>query len=220
MNFRRLKNESSFFIRKLLTYNITHDNIIVYDNVTHKDNIRRLRMKPNTITVMMHPIRIRIIQELSIKKTATTKELQVACGDIAQATLYRHLKELLKYDLIQIVSENIVNGIIEKVYAINLDVTKELTSDPSKITIDTLTLVFNQFMMSIMTDFKVYIDHEEGLKNIQTEFSLITASLFLTDEELRNMMIEINKIVLSHVQNKPEEGRKLRKFSRILTTSK
>lgn len=177
-------------------------------------------MKQNTITAMMHPIRIRIIQELSIKKTATTKELQAACGNFAQATLYRHLKELLKHELIKIVSENNVNGIIEKVYAINNDVSKNIAQDPSKLSIEQLTDIFNQFMISIMTDFRTYIDHEDGLKDIQNEFGLVSASLFLTDEELKALMLSINQLIIPLLDQKQEKGRKLRKFSRILTTTK
>lgn len=177
-------------------------------------------MKQNTITAMMHPIRIRIIQELSIKKTATTKELQAACGHFAQATLYRHLKELLHHKLIKIVSENHINGIIEKVYAIDQDVTQNIAKDPSKMTEDDLTHIFNQFMISIMTDYKTYIDHEDGLKNIQNEFGLVSTSLFLTDDELKDLLISINKLIYPLINQQQEEGRKLRKFSRIITTSK
>lgn len=178
------------------------------------------QMKQNTITAMMHPIRIRIIQELSIKKTATTKELQAACGNFAQATLYRHLKELLHHEIIKIESENTINGIIEKVYTINKDMTQDIAKDPSKLTEDDLTHIFNQFMIAIMTDYKTYIQHEDGLKNIQNEFGLVSTSLFLTDDELKELVISINQLIYPLLNLQQEPGRKLRKFSRIITTTK
>lgn len=176
-------------------------------------------MTDNTIAAMMHPLRIRIIQELAIKKHATTKELIHACGDIPQATLYRHLKELLHHDLIKVTQENQINGIIEKVYTINSD-KQPFSKDISQLTVDDLSSIFNQFMISLLTDFKTYIDHEDGIKHLQTEFGLVSASLFLSDQELIAMLTKINTVISSYLQNEPNNERKLRKFSRILTTSK
>jgi len=176
-------------------------------------------MNDTTIKAMMHPLRLRIIQELAIKQQATTKELMHACGDIPQATLYRHLKELHNQDIIKVSQENQINGIIEKVYTINQE-HKPFAKDPSELTIEDLSSIFNQFMISLMTDFKTYINHEDGLNHLQTEFGLVSASLFLSDQELIDMLTKINEVISSYLQNEPNEERKLRKFSRILTTSK
>jgi DNA-binding transcriptional ArsR family regulator len=70
-------------------------------------------MEKEIIKVLMHPIRIKIVQELGLRKQATTKELLSSCGDVSQATMYRHINELLKNEIIIVASENIINGIVE-----------------------------------------------------------------------------------------------------------
>ena len=107
-------------------------------------------MKSDITKIMMNPIRIKILQELGLKGKATTKEIQSACGDIAQATLYRHLNELLKNDIIQVIDENIINGIIEKVYTINLNPTLEIAKDPSKLSKGEYLDIFNQFIITFI----------------------------------------------------------------------
>ncbi len=176
-------------------------------------------MNDNIIKIMMNPIRIKIIQELGLKGKATTKEIQGACGDIAQATLYRHLNELLKNNIIQVVDENIINGIIEKVYAIKNNPSSEIANDPSKLCRDDYTNMFNQYIISILTDFKSYISHENAITHIMSSLGFSSSSIFLSDDEMLEMMTEFRASIMKRIPNKPTPGRKLRKVSQIVTTT-
>ncbi len=86
-------------------------------------------MNNEAIQSMMNPVRIKIIREITLKKTATTKELQEICQDIPQATLYRHIQNLLKNGIIHVVSENKVRGLFEKVYAIKENPSAEINKN-------------------------------------------------------------------------------------------
>lgn len=176
-------------------------------------------VKKDILKVMMHPLRIKIIQELAIKEKATTKEIQKACGDCSQATLYRHLKEMLEYDLIEVVEENNINGIIEKVYSIKTDVSKELMSNKEKMSKDDFQNIFNQFLITIMSDLRSYLEQEKAIENIQNNIGLVSQSLFLSDEELLEMMREIVKIISLRINNEKTSIRKLRKVSYIVTST-
>ncbi len=176
-------------------------------------------MNDNIIKVMMNPIRIKIIQELGLKEKATTKEIHSACGDIAQATLYRHLNELLKSDIIQVVDENIINGIIEKVYAIKNEPSREIAKDPSRLSRDDYLNLFNQYIISILTDFKSYISHEEAIAHITTSLGFSSNCIFLSDEELREMTAEFRVSINKRMRNEATPERKLRKVSSIVTTT-
>ena len=176
-------------------------------------------MKSDIIKIMMNPIRIKILQELGLKGKATTKEIQGACGDIAQATLYRHLNELLKNDIIQVIDENIINGIIEKVYTINLNPTLEIAKDPSKLSKGEYLDIFNQFIISILTDFKSYISHEDAIAKITTSLGFSSNTIFLTDDELKEMTSEFRASINKRLRNEPAPERKLRKVSSIITTT-
>jgi DNA-binding transcriptional ArsR family regulator len=170
------------------------------------------------IRSIMDPVRIKIVQELSIKKTATTKEIALACGDIPQATLYRHLSALMKNEVIEVVSENKVRGILEKVYAIKENPSQTINNNLKSITKEDLSTIFSQFIISILTDFNSCISVPEVMKSISKNIGFTSTSLLLTNEELIEMLGEINKVVMKRINNQSESGRKLRKLSTIITT--
>jgi predicted transcriptional regulator len=167
---------------------------------------------------IMNPIRIKIIQELSIKKTATTNEIAQACGDIPQSTLYRHLYALMKSGVIQVVSENKVRGIMEKVYGIKENPSQTINDNLEKITKDELSSLFSQFVISILSDFNSCISEPEIMKSANKVFGFTSNSLLLTDDEFIEMVAEINQIIIQKKNNPFAAGRKLRRFSTIITT--
>lgn len=171
------------------------------------------------IRSIMDPVRIRIIQELSLKKTATTKEIALACGDIPQATLYRHLNALLKNEVIEVVSENKIRGILEKVYAIKENPSQTVNDHLSTITVEELSTIFSQFMLNIVTEFNSCIAVKEVMSDIKKNIGFTSTSLLLTNEELIEMMAEINQVYFKRIGNQAALGRKLRKVSTILTTN-
>ncbi len=176
-------------------------------------------MKKDIIKVLMHPLRIRIIQELATQGKATTKELLQVCGECSQASLYRHLKDLLEHQLIQVVDENNINGIIEKVYGIQDNLLKVLDIDPANMSKTEYMSLFSQFIISLLTDFNAYFNHEKAMENVIHHIGFSSSSLFLTDEELQALMAEIASIILKRHQNKMAPGRKLRKISHVVTTT-
>jgi len=175
-------------------------------------------LKKDIISALMHPIRIRIIQELGIKGDATTKELQAACGDYGQATIYRHLKEMLEYELIKVVNENNINGIIEKVYGLNEDLGSLILGNPEELKKDDYLILFTQYIMSIMSDFSAYFEQDNALQEVTENIGFTSSSIFLSDEELKEMMLEMAESMMKRIINEPKEGRKLRKISSITTT--
>lgn len=67
--------------------------------------------------VVLHPVRLRIIQQLG-GRTRTTTQLRDALPDIAQATLYRHVAALLDAGVVAVVDERRTRGAIERTLAL------------------------------------------------------------------------------------------------------
>jgi len=171
------------------------------------------------IRSILDPVRIRIIQQLSMKKTATTKELALACGDIPQATLYRHVNGLLKNGVIQVVSENKVRGILEKVYAIRENPSQTVNDQIGTITVEELSTIFSQFILNIVAEFNSCITVPGVMGNVKKNIGFSSMSLLLTDEEMIKTMKELNQVFMKRIDNQAAPGRKLRKISTILTTT-
>ncbi|MFD4422428.1 helix-turn-helix domain-containing protein [Agromyces sp. NPDC058484] len=63
--------------------------------------------------VVMHPVRMRIIQQLG-GRDLTTAELRAALPDVAQATLYRHVAALVDAEIVAVAEERRVRGAVER----------------------------------------------------------------------------------------------------------
>lgn len=66
--------------------------------------------------LLFHPVRYRILRALNTTNL-TTQGISDALGDVPQSTIYRHLRLLLKANIIVVSDSREINGITEKVYA-------------------------------------------------------------------------------------------------------
>src|SRR3954463_15009239 len=113
-------------------------------------------MKESTVDVILHPVRMRIIQYL-INQQLTAQQLKELLPDIPQASLYRNLKKLVETEVIHIVDEIPNRGTVEKVYSIH-DPSKTSISpkDLNKLTKDDHLSLFIKFMANLMGDYERY----------------------------------------------------------------
>lgn len=182
--------------------------------------IEVIKINTEAIRSMMNPLRLKIVQEISLKGTATTKEIAEICGYIPQATLYRHLNSLLKHGVIEVVSENKVRGILEKVYAIKLNPQDEIDRKIDKLSTQELSELFSQFIIGLLSDFDNYLSISENVNIIEDKVGFRSYPLYVSDDEFMEMMGEIHSSIRKRLENKPSDDRILRKFSTLTTPYK
>ena len=68
--------------------------------------------------LLLHPVRIRIMQLAASAPDLTARQLADALPDVPPATLYRHLGRLVEAGLLTVIEERPVRGATEKVYAL------------------------------------------------------------------------------------------------------
>jgi DNA-binding transcriptional ArsR family regulator len=71
----------------------------------------------STAEIVMHPVRLRIIQQLGGREL-TTGQLREALPDVSQPTLYRHVAILVDAGILAVVDERRVRGAIERTLAL------------------------------------------------------------------------------------------------------
>lgn len=69
--------------------------------------------EPALAEVVLHPVRLRIIQQLG-GRNRTTAQLREALPDVPQATLYRHVAALIDAGIVAVVDERRSRGAIER----------------------------------------------------------------------------------------------------------
>jgi hypothetical protein len=78
--------------------------------------------------------------------------------------------------------------------------------------------MFTQYTIALLNDFYQYMKNEHAMDNIEHNIGFSGNSVLLSDEETVEMMKEIYGSIGSKMSNEPNDERKLRKVSVILTT--
>ena len=165
------------------------------------------------------PAKLRLILGVQKLGLATTKMLQERNPDIAQATLYRHLKSMTEIGILRIASEKKVRNVTEKTY--------ELAIDLDHLAKDTIAnndalgyyLLFQQFVAGLSKEFQDYSKREE-IDLIKDATGFRALPFYATAEETLEMLKRIARIVAEYEQNEPTPERQLRTFARIITPPK
>ena len=189
-----------------MTFTLPCINIIIINN----DN--KLEFKINTI---LHPVRMRIMQSLLGGKELTAQEISQRVSDVPQASLYRHLNKLLEAEVLEVVEENKVRGTIEKVYALSNQLETVTAKEVKEASRQDHFSFFFSFLTNLLGDYEQYLQQE----NIDLEkdgVSYRQVSVFLSNEELRDLLTEIRTIVSRVMENEPTTERKARTISTIV----
>ncbi len=64
--------------------------------------------------LLLHPVRLRVVQAMMGRTELTTKDLAARLPDVAPATLYRHVGTLVDGGVLEVVSERRVRGSTER----------------------------------------------------------------------------------------------------------
>lgn len=145
----------------------------------------------NINEILLHPIRMRIIQELSSKQRVTATELCEKISDVPRTTMYRHISILIDSNILSVVSEKKVRGSLERTISLNMsEVTKHNT-------IENATQNAFGFLMSIYTKFHDYFSGEEPKPGEDRVF-LNNAVLMMNDTEFDQFLEELRELLLKY----------------------
>jgi DNA-binding transcriptional ArsR family regulator len=159
-----------------------------------------------TADLLLHPVRMRILQALFDADPLTTTQLRDRLPDIAPATMYRHIAVLADAGVLEVVDEKRVRGTVERSYRVRKE---EAVVDPAAraaMTREDHLRAFTTFAASLMTDFDRYHAHEDA---DPTSDGVVyrQAAVWLTKEEFAAMIEEIESAVVSRVGHARDDGR-------------
>ena len=171
-----------------------------------------------TADLLLHPVRMRILQALFDADPLTTAQLRERLPDIAPATMYRHIAVLAEGGVLEVVEEKRVRGTVERSYRVRKE---EAVVDPAAraaMTRDDHRRSFTTFAASLMGDFDRYFSREGADPN-GDGVVYRQAAVWLTDEEFAEMVEEIEHAVVSRM-DRVREGRVRRVVSLVVVPDK
>ncbi|MGJ7912740.1 helix-turn-helix domain-containing protein [Neobacillus sp. LXY-1] len=173
-------------------------------------------MKESTVDVILHPVRMRIIQQL-INQQLTAQQLKELLPDIPQASLYRNIKKLAEACVIHIVDEIPIRGTVEKVYSIQdpkkASISPEELNNLSK---DEHMSLFIKFLANLMGEYDRYLKNEENIDLFADGVTFRQTSLFLDDEEFQQFAQELREVYIKYAEKKLDKGRRRRTVATII----
>lgn len=161
------------------------------------------------------PHKCRLLIEIMKQGEVTAKHLAEKCNDIPQTTLYRHLKRMTLDGVLKVVNEKQIRGTIERTYALAFD-----PSDPQPMwgqnTGEAYMQMFLQYFLTFAKQFQNYCEKPDiDIKNDKSGFSL--SHIYLSDDELEEVVTSISKILYPLQNNKPMADRKMRTIGLIIS---
>src|SRR3954469_15482471 len=91
--------------------------VLISGNVTRVDNVAPTLTSAD---LLLHPVRLRIVQAFLGERALTTAELRDELPDIPPASLYRHIALLADAGVLAVASERRVRGATERTYILRL----------------------------------------------------------------------------------------------------
>jgi DNA-binding transcriptional ArsR family regulator len=162
--------------------------------------------------LLLHPVRLRIIQALA-GRPMRPLELKEHLGDVAQATLYRHLNQLESGGLIRVLEERPVRGGVERTYGV---VDSAISLGPADLfgaTADDHLGFFATFIGALLSDFAAYVERSD-LDFVADRVGYRQIPLWLSDREFDELAAAMSDAIQAHLANEPRRDRR----RRLLTT--
>lgn len=157
--------------------------------------------------VLIHPVRLRIMAELS-GRPHTTRELAVALPDVPQATLYRHVGILVDAGAIEVVAERTVNGAVERTYEVVAGAGRLAPGDLQGLSADELTVFFTTFAAALLDTFSVALQQSDPATLLTSGLSCSRAVVHLSDDERDEFASELTELVTRMLTIEPRADRR------------
>jgi hypothetical protein len=169
----------------------------------------------DTVELLLHPVRIRVVHAFTGGRTLTTAELGERLPDVPKTSLYRHVGLLAAAGLLEVAGEQRVHGAVERSYRLNRARTRISPQEVAAMTLDDHRNGFAAAMAALLADFNAYIARP-GADPAADMVGYVQVPLWLSPEELTAMAAQVRAMLTSMMDNEPAPGRRLYLLSPIL----
>ncbi len=167
------------------------------------------------IDLLIHPVRLRIIQALVPDRCLTIGEIGASLDDIPQASLYRHVNTLVRGDVLAAVAERQIRGATERVYRIAERGADIGPGDLATATPADHLRYFTTFVATVLTDYGRYLERA-NIDLVRDGVGYRQASLELSDDEFASFTGALNAAVAPFLGRPPRADRTRRTLSTIV----
>jgi hypothetical protein len=168
-----------------------------------------------TADLLLHPVRLRIVEAFLGDRSLTTSELRAELSDVPASSLYRHVGRLVDGGVLSVVAERPVRGTVERTYVLRAQAARINQDEVAKMTPAEHRQTFLAFIAGLIGDFDRYLAREDA-DPIRDGVNFGMAGMWLTDTELLELGRELYAVLQPRLANAPQPGRKRQLLATIL----
>ncbi|MGY2001619.1 helix-turn-helix domain-containing protein [Blastococcus sp. SYSU DS1024] len=163
----------------------------------------------NSVDLLLHPVRLRVVQAFLGGRTLTTGEVRSALPDVPVASLYRHVGVLADAGVLEVVGERKVRGAAERSYRLVPAAAEVSADDLAAMTGEDHRRAFTTFVASLLADFDRYLARGEP-DLVRDGVGYRQVGLWLTDAEFGELLSDLRGVLQARLANRPGDGRRRR----------
>jgi DNA-binding transcriptional ArsR family regulator len=165
--------------------------------------------------LLLHPVRLRILQTFLGDRALTTSDLRAELGDVAPASLYRHVARLVDAGVLSVVGERRVRGAVERTYVLRVAAASVNLNELTTMSREDHRQLFMAFVAGLLGDFDRYLSRED-IDFLRDGVSFRMAGLWLDDAEYAELMHDLARVLQPRAANAPKPGRRRRILGSVL----
>jgi DNA-binding transcriptional ArsR family regulator len=159
-----------------------------------------------TANLLLHPVRMRILQTLVGAGELTTAQLRDRLPDVSPASMYRHVATLTQAGILEVVHERRVRGTVERSYRVRQDEALVDAEARAAMSRDDHRQAVTVFTGALMDGFDRYLSRDdadpprEGVLYRQ-------GAVWVTPEEFTELVAELEELVARRTGHSAGDGR-------------
>lgn len=168
----------------------------------------------DTLTLLLHPVRLRIVHAMAGGRTRTTSELCEQLADVPKTTVYRHVGLLADGGLLDVVDEQRVHGAVERHYRMPGTRSRIGPEEAAGMSVEDHRRAFAAAAAALLAAFNSYLDSEDA-DPAADSVGYRQVPLWLSPAELAEMVEELTAGIRARAANEPAPERGLYLLSPI-----
>ncbi len=172
----------------------------------------------DTLELLGHPVRLRIVHAVRGGRTLTTAELGALLPDVSKAMVYRHVDLLAAGGVLEVADERRVRGAVERHYRLRRDRASVDPGTAASMSPDDHRRGFAVALAALVAEFNAYLDREDA-DPLADPVGYQQHAIWLDPDELAAMVSELRAAILPRLANPAAPGRTRYLLSPILFPS-
>jgi len=165
--------------------------------------------------LLLHPVRLRIVQAFLGDRTLTTAQLAAELGDVPPASLYRHVAMLTKAGVLQVAAERRVRAVVERTYMLRVHAAQVQPDEAAAMSPEQHLAAFMAYAAGMLADVERYLT--TGTPDpLRDGASYRVGAMWLSDAELADLARDLAAVLQPRLANPPAKGRRRRTIYNVV----